>query len=145
MKHFTQALILVGIVTCPLLSKAAKGEEPGELKLSLIKFHPKKSHSLLIKLDWGNGTQMGDNTTVNRAKGEGTDALGSFTYVATRVANPEWTEYTLWISYDSGKEKNRSLRLHWVTNGHEPPGNSEVTDGVWIFKGKMGKLSGTVN
>lgn len=141
----SRILILVGIAVWPLHSNEKKGAEPGELKLQLIKFQAEKPHSVRIKLDWGNGIPMGNNTTANRAQGEGKDTLGRFTYVATRIANPEWTEYSLWISYDSGRKKNGSLRLRWVTNGHEPPGVSEVSDGIWTFEKRMGRLSGTVD
>ncbi|MFO1470155.1 MAG: hypothetical protein U1F27_03825 [Turneriella sp.] len=138
-------LVLICIVAGPQHSKDAKSEEPGELKLELLNFQVKKNHRIVVRLDWGKSTAIGDNTAVNRVKGEGKDAAGSFTYVVTRVANPEWTEYSLWMNYDSGQKKNQSLRLRWVTNGHEPPDNSEVTEGVWTFGSKTGKLSGKVN
>ena len=136
-------LMSIVIVSWQLHGKDPKNEEPGDLKLNLIKFEAKKTHSIRIKLDWGNGIPLAENTTVNRVKGEGKDVLGRFTYVATRIANPEWTDYTLWLSYDSGRKKNESLRLHWVTHGHEPPDVSVVSDGVWTFQKRTGKLSGT--
>lgn len=136
-------LIWIGIVAWPLHSKETQSTEPGTLKLRLLKFQAEKSHSIRIKLDWGSGIPLSDNTIVSRVKGEGNDMLGRFTYVATRVTNPEWTDYTLWISYDSGRKKNQSLRLRWVTNGHEPPDVSEISDGVWTFDNRMGRLSGT--
>ncbi|MBN8219333.1 MAG: hypothetical protein J0L53_00335 [Spirochaetes bacterium] len=137
---------LLVIVTClvlPLQGEKSAVKEAGELKLKLIQFQGKKSHTLQIKLDWGEGKSLGDNTWVARVKGEGNDSLGGFNYVATRIANPEWTEYNLWINYSDGKYKDRSLRLSWVTHGHEPPDNIEVADGVWVFRSKAGKVTGS--
>lgn len=117
--------------------------EPGELKLKLLAFQGKKSHSLRIKLNWAGGTALGDNTWAVRVKGEGEDSNGKFNYMVTRVSNPEWTDYIVWINYNTGKHKNQTLSLNWVTHGHEPPDNSTVADGTWSYNGKRGKLTGS--
>lgn len=144
-KYFYSLVLGASFAAMPLFGQNSKDNEPGELKLKLIAFQGKKSHSIRIKLDWGTGKSLDNGTWATRVKGEAEDALGRFNYVATRVANPEWTEYTLWINYAGGKRKNQSLRLSWVTHGHEPPNNSIVADGVWIFGAKHDRVTGTAD
>lgn len=111
-----------------------------KIQLKLGRFHGEKSHPVVVSPRWSEDKQLDQHTFAAIARGTGSDANGAFTFIVTRIQNPEWTDYNLWISYDSGKLKNQTLRARWATHGHEPPGMTEVADGIW----SLGKHSGAI-
>lgn len=124
---------------CPVAGKGNK------IQLKLGRFQEEKSHPVVVLPQWSEDKQLDRHTFAAIARGTGSDANGKFTYVVTRIQNPEWTDYSLWISYDSGKLKNQTLRAHWTTHGHEPPGMNEVADGAWTLGQRMGSITGSVD
>ena len=122
---------------CPVNAKGNK------IQLKLSRFQGEKSHAVVVSPQWSEDKQLDQHTFAAIARGTGSDANGAFTFVVTRIQNPEWTDYSLWISYDSGKLKNQTLRARWTTHGHEPPGMTEVADGAWTLGQRMGGITGS--